>query len=1008
MGELYLAASGELGGAEKLCVIKMVAELDGHGDPAADPAGGPHRGRRLLDEARVMARLNHINLVQVFDTGLVDDDLYLAMELVAGRDLRAAWNRCADLQARIPVDMALYLVREVARGLAFAHGYGGLQLVHRDIAPPNILLSWQGEVKITDFGLAASRLKREQTGPGIVFGRLGYLSPEQARGEPVDRRTDIYALGVILWELLTGRPFIDPTLDPSESLRLIRGLEPLPPSRFAPDLPRSLDAVVMRALQPRREARYATADELRQAASRELLRLSPDADQGCVAEFLRGLYGDLIDQEQAEQERLLREELPRARLYLRTGQGHLGGAPGPPGAAPGPADETAEAQGRIGQIVDGRYRIDRVVGMGGMGAVYEAEHVAIRKKVALKILHRPFSQQAELVTRLRREAQAASRVGHPNIVDVTDFGYTPDGSAYLAMEFLEGRDLGQVLAERGRLVPERAVHITLQLVQALSAAHAGGVVHRDLKPENLFLINPEETAPSEGSRSPFSPFRDIVKVVDFGIAMRLEPTVPIRITGPGLTLGTPEYMAPEQATSGTVDERADIYATGALLYEMVTGQVPFRGDDFSEVLARKTREDPPSPRALEPNLMPALEAIILRCLQRDPAARPQSMEELAVDLQGVQAEMRLALGGSWSSLSVSGERRAMQALSDPGPRSDPGVSAPMRGQDPMAEPRSQPDGRVAVPMPIPPPMSGPVPMPPPTSGPIPPPMSGPMPGPVPMPGPISAPHMAPLPASTSLPLPKVVQPAQQARRGVLRQVGGILTGALLVGVGVVAARYLPGAHRRGDPVERPAAQDPVGSAGQGQGTPTAAASKERVEALLEWARRSAEGGRYIKPPGDNLVELLGRIEAQSPGNLEARRLREQAVAQLVRQGREALRERDTDVALGSYRALSALRADEPFPRSDLAQQLQLRARGRKAKARALEFALAAVEVTPESVQARLVLGETYLSLGQRERAAEEFRRALDLHPYAAEEKAARLGLNRAVGAEKPKKRKRRD
>src|SRR5262249_31982229 len=161
---------------------------------------------RLLDEAKVAVRLNHGNLVQVFDAGKVGDELYITMELIEGRDLRAVWNRTAERRSRIPMDVALLVVREIARGVAYAHTYGGLNLVHRDIAPPNVLLSWHGEIKVTDFGLARSILKGERTAPGIVYGRVAYLAPEQARGETADARTDVFAAGVILWELLTGRP----------------------------------------------------------------------------------------------------------------------------------------------------------------------------------------------------------------------------------------------------------------------------------------------------------------------------------------------------------------------------------------------------------------------------------------------------------------------------------------------------------------------------------------------------------------------------------------------------------------------------------------------------------------------------------------------------------------------------------------------------------------------------------------------------------------------------------
>jgi serine/threonine protein kinase len=163
--------------------------------------GDPSKAKRFLDEAKVVLRLSHSALVNTFDAGEVDGEFYIAMEMVEGKDLREVWNRCVRMRQRIPIEVALHVAREVARVLAYVHGYGNLKLVHRDIAPPNILLGYNGDVKLTDFGLARSELKEEKTQPGVVFGRAAYLAPEQARGEVADARTDVYTLAIVLWEL---------------------------------------------------------------------------------------------------------------------------------------------------------------------------------------------------------------------------------------------------------------------------------------------------------------------------------------------------------------------------------------------------------------------------------------------------------------------------------------------------------------------------------------------------------------------------------------------------------------------------------------------------------------------------------------------------------------------------------------------------------------------------------------------------------------------------------------
>jgi serine/threonine protein kinase len=621
MGEIYVAATGEPG-FQKFCVIKkVIAERTDKG-----------KANRFLDEAKVVLRLAHANLVPTFDAGEHDGEFYIAMELVEGKDLRDIWNRCVRTRTRIPLDVALHVGRETARALSYVHSYGDLKLVHRDVAPPNILLSYFGEVKLTDFGLARSVLKQEHTAPGVVFGRAAYLAPEQARGETADARSDIYSLGVVIWELLTGHQYLQlQNLDAATAMSLVRHPNAQPPSSKAAWVTPELDAVIMRALAPAREERYQNAEEMRQALSNVIARLSPRADAERSAEFLRALCGDAVREEQMERERLLGESIYLATQsedfsdLLTPVRGHKAEPPVTlePAAPAAPAEAL---RGRrtpadfTGRVIEGRYRILRVLGEGGMGTVYAAEHVEIGKGVAVKILHPQYSRQQDLVERFRREARAASRIGHPHIIDVTDFGTTEDGCAYFVMEHLDGIDLADVLSHERRLEPPRAVQITIQICRALEAAHAAGVIHRDLKPENIFLVARDGRA-------------DFVKVLDFGIARSLGQDSS-RLTNPGIAMGTPEYMAPEQALGGLADRRSDIYSVGALLYEMVTG-VPPHGE-AEEASPLRKQEPPRPPRELRPDLPEEVELVILRALELDPAKRPQRMAALEYELTKTQ------------------------------------------------------------------------------------------------------------------------------------------------------------------------------------------------------------------------------------------------------------------------------------------------------------------------------------------------------------------------------------
>jgi serine/threonine protein kinase len=282
----------------------------------------------------------------------------------------------------------------------------------------------------------------------------------------------------------------------------------------------------------------------------------------------------------------------------------------------------------IGTLAAGRYRIMKLLGEGGMGQVYLAEHVAIEKRVALKVLRSEYATKGDIVTRFQQEAISASRIKHPNVLDVFDFGQLDNGCFYLAMEFLEGCDLADELTRHRVLDAGTGIRVSMQICRALAAAHANGVVHRDMKPENVFI---QRTADGE----------EIVKIVDFGIAQLRSKDDKVvetkrRLTRTGMIFGTPEYMAPEQASGKHADLRADIYAVGIMMYEMFTGAVPFTGETFLGVLTKHLSEAAPAMNVVYPELTisPQLQAVIMRALEKDPAVRYQSMLEFAQAITG--------------------------------------------------------------------------------------------------------------------------------------------------------------------------------------------------------------------------------------------------------------------------------------------------------------------------------------------------------------------------------------
>jgi serine/threonine-protein kinase len=325
---------------------------------------------------------------------------------------------------------------------------------------------------------------------------------------------------------------------------------------------------------------------------------------------------------------------------------------------------TESSDPMINTLVAGRFRVLRLLGEGGMGQVYLAEHEAIEKKVALKVLRPEYSTKPEIVLRFQQEAISASRIKHPNVLDVFDFGRLDNGCFFLAMEFLEGNDLADELVRQRTLDPERGVKIALQICRALGAAHARGVVHRDLKPENVFI---QRTGDGE----------EIVKIVDFGIAQLRSPEEAAqsepkrrRLTRTGMIFGTPEYMAPEQAGGKNADFRVDVYALGVILYEMFTGAVPFTGETFLQVLSAHLNNTAPPMSAVCPDLRasPELQAAIMKALAKDPNDRHTSMVEFSAAI--LRSPEGRAAGGTGLRLSAP-EFATTQAAAAPGSGSNP-------------------------------------------------------------------------------------------------------------------------------------------------------------------------------------------------------------------------------------------------------------------------------------------------------------------------------------------------
>jgi serine/threonine-protein kinase len=985
MGELFLAAAGETGGFEKLCVVKKVLhELEDEGVR-----------RRFLDEAKVVVRLNHANLVQVFDAGRVGDNYYLAMELVEGKDLRAVWNRCAQLHRRIPVDFAIYVIRELCRGLDYVHDAMGLDLVHRDISPPNVLIGYHGEVKVTDFGLAKHAIKRELTSPGVVFGRYSYLSPEQARGMPADRRTDIYAAGIVLWEMLTGRQLFpaDNRDGQGATLAVLRKPTIRRPSGLVPGIPAGLDEVVVKALAVEREDRYQTAGAFRADLSEVLNRHFPSCDTDRVAAFMREIFARERKLEQSDYRGYGSEDFTRIRsaaagdrnsdtlsitdsMILDVGSSAIplsdsdiveldeGNAPPRWTEAPTHEQLAQMAAERVGLVIGRRYRLERLLGVGGMGAVYEARHLALGKHYALKILHEVYGRDPDIIARFMREARAATQTGHPNIIDVNDIGTIgKGGELYYVMERLQGTNLHRVIREDGQLAIRRAVHIARQICRALSAAHEAGIIHRDLKSENIVLT-------TKGSDP------DFVKVLDFGICKQVDRGNSAKTT-PGLVMGSPDYMAPEQAAGEEATTKSDIYALGTILYEMLAGQLPFRGRNAIDVLMQKGARPAPHVQDMRADVPDALAAVIGSCLERQPEHRPESMKSLEYELtravDGRASAVAAAMGIRLTDEDVMSAtnppealaRAAAEALAARGSQEedvDSDASTEVFTIHDQAERAARTAGA--------------------TGG------------------------------AGSSAAASIVAPARGLLGGAPKALlfvvlGGTLAVGLLFAYGpeLLAARDT-GPLLDAIPVEDSAAADPEDAAAAAGAEPDGAPAralapadpppspdappptpvldyKPEAESLVATAEAALTHEQWREPAEGSLSVTLAKLAAIDPGNERLLDFKREAEKVLLPRGDKALRREAWETAADAYRDLLAVWPDHPQARASFIQALRGEGRGQR-RARDHEAALTTadelVNLQPDNFVALKLRADSLASLRRWDDAVAAYRACMREKP----------------------------
>ncbi|BBM86531.1 serine/threonine protein kinase [Candidatus Uabimicrobium amorphum] len=530
--------------------------------PQSSPTKNFERFRR---EAQALSSLHHPGIVHFIDDDIEGQHPFIVTALVDGQSLK-------EITKPMPSAQALEIVYKIADALRHAHESN---IIHRDIKPSNIMLTKSNEPCVLDFGIA--KLMDSETSLTKSNARLGtprYMSPEQIRAQKreIDHRTDIYSLGCVLYELLTGKPVVAHR-NMQTIMRAIVEETPILPSNIMLDLPTHMDKICMKALEKNSDKRYQTM-----TAFQEALRMAMETKQP----------RSITQHDTAATENIALKQNTNVDTETRQPENAMPHEFGP-------------------------YRLIKELGRGGMGVVYEAVDMRTNKKVALKRLLFATERDSNSFVRFRREAQSISQLQHKHIVAFHEVGNEPQ--PYIAMEFIHGKTLAQVIREQ-QMSTSQMMDILIRVGEALHDVHSNGMIHRDIKPENIMIDKDGHP-----------------KLMDFGLARVNDETQGVTRTGD--IIGTPAYMSPQQINGEKIDHRADIYSLGATLYEVLTKRRPFAGNEW-QIMSTIFTEDPIAPCKLNKNISERLSSICMRCLHKEPAKRYQSVKMFVYDLHGLK------------------------------------------------------------------------------------------------------------------------------------------------------------------------------------------------------------------------------------------------------------------------------------------------------------------------------------------------------------------------------------